>query len=146
MSVLHVPTLKSIELTIYIYRLDVGDRYKVDDFYDERPYGWACHRWWYNLAQVSRRWRYLILGSRSLLDLHLFCTDGVPVMDVLANSPPLPLIISHLCHNDPQCSDMEGEEGLLLALSGLLLQRPHALAHASSSNASQRARLEVDGQ
>ena len=57
---------------------------------------WLSERWWYKVAQVCRRWRYIILGSASHLRLSLVCTHGTPVVDMLAQSPPLPLIIDHL--------------------------------------------------
>ena len=71
---------------------------------------WVCERWWYKLAQVCRRWRYLILASASYLRLNLLCTRGTPVADMLTHSPCLPLIIDHL--------DSAGaeERGIMLAL------------------------------
>ena len=57
--------------------------------------GWA----WYKLAHVCQRWRILILASASYLDIAsaLVCTPGPPVADMLAHSPPIPLIIDHVC-------------------------------------------------
>jgi hypothetical protein len=95
----------------YLYRLDVPDEY--DD--DGNPNGdWRGHRWWYNLAQVCRWWRYLILASPLQLDLHLLCTHGVPIADMLAHSPQLPLTI-HYDDWDRETTE-EDEEGILLAL------------------------------
>ena len=76
--------------------------------------GWGGQRWWYKLAQVCRWWRYLILASPSRLDLHLLCTHGVPIADMLAHSPPLPLAIYH-CGFGHETTE-EDEEGILLAL------------------------------
>jgi hypothetical protein len=56
---------------------------------------WAGERWWYGLAHVCQRWRNLILGSASYLGLCLVCTYGTPVADMLAHSPPLPLVIDY---------------------------------------------------
>jgi hypothetical protein len=66
------------------------------------------------LVRVCRRWRYLIFGSASHLRLCLVCRRGTPVADMLAHSPPLPLII----HHDYWDHDLtaEDEEGILLAL------------------------------
>jgi hypothetical protein len=75
---------------------------------------WDCQCWWYKLAQVCWRWRYLILASPSYLDLRLLCTYGVPVADMLAHSPPLPLTI-YYCRDREMST--EDEEGALLALS-----------------------------
>jgi hypothetical protein len=55
----------------------------------------AHERWWYKLVKVCRRWRYLILESASHLGLCLVCSPGTPVAEMLAHSPPLPLIILH---------------------------------------------------
>jgi hypothetical protein len=74
---------------------------------------WICRCWWYKLAHVCRQWRNIILESPSRLDLHLFCTNGVPVADMLAHSPPLPLTIYYA---DRKIT-AEDESGILLALS-----------------------------
>src|SRR5712692_5660877 len=74
---------------------------------------WNRERWWYNLVQVCRRWRYLILQSPSHLRLSLVCAPGTPVTDMLAHSPPLPLIIDYLDENND--IDAKDEEGLIYA-------------------------------
>jgi len=75
---------------------------------------WDRERWWYKLAQVCRRWRYLILTSPSYLGLCLVCTNGTPIADMLAHSPPLPLVIDHgVRYHEVTVKD---EEGILLAL------------------------------
>jgi hypothetical protein len=97
----------------YLYRLHV-----MQEAYEDENglllLDWERQRWWYKLAQVSRRWRYLILASRSALDLHLLCTYGVPIADMLAHSPPLPLTIFY---NGKRTMTAEDEQGVLLALS-----------------------------
>ncbi|KAI0247543.1 hypothetical protein BJV78DRAFT_909302 [Lactifluus subvellereus] len=96
----------------YLYRLDVPDEYDENG----RPnFDWddSDQRWWYKLVQVCRRWRYLILASPSRLDLHLLCTNGVPIADMLAHSPPLPLSIYY---SDLYPVTLEDKEGILLAL------------------------------
>ena len=64
--------------------------------------------------KVCRRWRYLILASATHLQLRLLCAYGTLVAEMLAHSPPLPLIIDHLDkdHN----ITTEDEEGIALAL------------------------------
>jgi hypothetical protein len=75
---------------------------------------WLGEHWWYKLVQVCQRWRYLILGSASHLRLRLLCTNGTPVADMLAHSPPLPLIIDYDVRiRNPSEED---EEGMMLAL------------------------------
>ena len=76
--------------------------------------GWVRGRWWYRLAQVCQRWRNIILGSASYLELSLVCTYGTPIADMLAHSPPLPLAIDYF----QKTRDMtaEDEEGIILAL------------------------------
>ncbi|KAI0246829.1 hypothetical protein BJV78DRAFT_98806 [Lactifluus subvellereus] len=75
---------------------------------------WSGQCWWYKLAQVCRWWQYLILASPSRLDLHLLCTYGVPIANMLAHSPPLPLTISY--HKYHHKTTEEDDEGILLAL------------------------------
>jgi hypothetical protein len=75
---------------------------------------WNRERWWYRLVQVCRRWRYLVLDSAFYLRLSLVCARGTPVADMLANSPPLPLIVDHL--NEYHDITAEDEKGITLAL------------------------------
>ena len=71
-------------------------------------------RWWYALAHVCQRWRNIILGSATYLGLSLLCTYGTPVADLLAYSPPLPLIVGYFrSDREPTTED---EEGIILAL------------------------------
>jgi hypothetical protein len=77
---------------------------------------WDGECWWYQLVRVCRRWRYLILGSPSYLRLCLVCTTGTPVAHMLANSPPLPLIIDHILKDQDHDITAEDEDGILLAL------------------------------
>ena len=74
---------------------------------------WGRERWWYTLARVCQRWRNLIFGSASYLGVCLVCTIGTPVADMLANSPPLPLIIDYISEDDITAED---EEAIFLAL------------------------------
>jgi hypothetical protein len=76
---------------------------------------WDREHWWYKPAHVCRRWRNLILGSASFLGLSLACTHGTPVADMLAHSPPLPLIIDYLDDRNIE-GDRNIEEGIFLAL------------------------------
>ena len=73
---------------------------------------WDGGRWWYKLAHVCKRWRNILLGSASYLELCLVCTYGTPVADMLEHSPRLPLVIEY------RYLDMtaEDEEGAILAL------------------------------
>jgi hypothetical protein len=89
-----------------------------DEYYDSTGILmviWHRRRWWYKLAHVCQLWRNLILESPSQLDLHLYCTNGVPVADMLAHSPPLPLTIFYDTLNREITA--EDESGILLALS-----------------------------
>ena len=75
----------------HLYRLDV--QYEYNDLGGYPMSSWRGQRWWYDLVHVSRRWRDVILASPLRLDLHLVCTSDVPVADMLAHSPPLPLTV-----------------------------------------------------
>jgi hypothetical protein len=97
----------------HLYRLDAPD--EDEDKNGESNVRWDRQRLWYKPAQVCRRWRHLILASPSHLDLHLICTYGVPVADMLEHSPPLPIIIDYW--DKDRKITAEDEEGVLLALS-----------------------------
>ena len=72
--------------------------------------------WWYKLAQICQRWRSLILGSASYLGLCLVCTNGTPVANMLAHSPPFPLIIKLIHKHRDHDIVAEDEEGIIFAL------------------------------
>ena len=94
----------------YTLRLDLTDLYDHDVFQANFDY----LRWWYKPAQVCRRWRNLILASPIRLNLHLICTYGTPVADMLSHSPPLPLVINYLDRDRERTA--EDDDGILLAL------------------------------
>jgi len=71
-------------------------------------------RWWYKLAQVCRKWRFLTFASASHLGICLFCTHGTPVAEMLAHSRSLPLAIDYV-DQDREIT-REDEEGILCAL------------------------------
>jgi hypothetical protein len=98
---------------LYIFYLFRPGDLDVDE-YGTTMWDWDRERWWYTLVQVCRRWRHLILGSASHLDLCLVCVPGTPVADMLAHSPPLSLVIGH--HHPDQELTAEDEEGITLAL------------------------------
>src|SRR6201996_857245 len=77
-----------------LYNTTTGNQYR------DRVLGWNNERWWYKPIQVCRKWRHLILTSPNRLDLHLVCTYGTPVEDMLSHSPPLPLIIHYPAFSD----------------------------------------------
>jgi hypothetical protein len=112
----------------YIHRLHIEDG---DDTSGLGYPFWDRQRWWYKLAHVSRRWRRVILAAPSLLDLHLVCTRGVPVADMLVHSPPLPLTIFYW-FNTFTILKAKDEAGALLALSHRNRVRRIALYMSSS--------------
>jgi hypothetical protein len=90
---------------------------------DEDPSGrilwgleWKRERWWHKLTHVCRRWRRLILGSASYLGLCLLYTPGVPIADMLAYSPPFPIIIDHFHTDGDDRMTANDVEGIILAL------------------------------
>jgi hypothetical protein len=76
--------------------------------------GWGRGHWWFKLSHVCQRWRNIILASSSYLGLCLICTKGTPVADMLAHSPPLPLVVDYNYEDFNMTTD--DEEGLILAL------------------------------
>ena len=91
------------------------DESKVDNVQLIEGGEWTRERWWYRLIQVCRKWRYLVLDSAFHLQVSLVCTRGTPVAEMLAKSPPVPLIIDHY-DNDYLELTTEDEEGIILAL------------------------------
>ena len=76
--------------------------------------GWGRGRWWYKLAHVCQRWRNILFGSALDLELSLVCTFGTPVADMLAHSPPLPLVLDYVDNGRDITRD--DEDGIILAL------------------------------
>jgi hypothetical protein len=107
------PLNNDVLLNIFqLYRLAELDEH--EDEYGLSEYRWGGQRWWYKLAHVCRLWRILILESPPrLFDLHLYCTNGVPVADMLAHSPLLPIVIHYHHHWVITAKDVSG---ILLAL------------------------------
>ncbi|KAH9979261.1 hypothetical protein BGW80DRAFT_1454936 [Lactifluus volemus] len=93
-----------------LYRLAESDQYEENIL----NVTWRRQRWWFKLVHVCRQWRNIILESPSRLDLHLLCTVGVPVADMLAHSPLLPLTIYYRTDLEITAED---ESGIFLALS-----------------------------
>jgi len=113
-SPIHILDNDSVLNIFHHYRPIILEEDEDDDDRILEGGEWGRERWWYKLAHVCRRWRYLILASASHLHLRLVCTYGTPVADMLAHSPPLPLVIDHV--EDDHDITTEHEEGLVLAL------------------------------
>jgi hypothetical protein len=97
-----------------LYRPDLLDKEETNDVHILRGGEWRRECWWYKLVHVCRRWRSLILATSSHLGLSLLCTHRTPVADMLAHSPPLPLIIDY-ADKKREFTPLD-EEGIKLAL------------------------------
>ena len=112
---IHILDDDSLLNVFYLYRpFILGE----DDENENSPFfggsgGWDRGRWWYKLTHVCRRWRNVVLGSTTYLGVSLVCTNGTPVAEMLAHSPPLPLLIDYIHNNEITAED---EEGAILAL------------------------------
>jgi hypothetical protein len=109
---IHILDNYSLLNIFYVYRPfvlgeDEDDEYRLSGGSSR----WDLEHWWFKLTHVCQRWRGLILGSPTYLGLCLVCTHGTPVMDMLAHSPPLPLVVDYL---DDITADEE--EGIIFAL------------------------------
>ncbi|KAF8496774.1 hypothetical protein F5888DRAFT_1803948 [Russula emetica] len=116
---IHILDDDSLLNIFYLYRPDVTMIDESENFDDVRisiigGRRWDRQHWWCKPAQVCRRWRNLILESASFLGLHLVCTLGTPVADMLAHSPPLPLVIDYF--GGDRNLTAEDEEEIFLAL------------------------------
>ena len=66
------------------------NHYRLDDVKK-----WNVRIGWCKLSHVCRRWRHLIHESVFYLNMHLICTNGSPVVDVLTHLPPMPIAIDY---------------------------------------------------
>jgi hypothetical protein len=117
---IHILDNDSLLTIFWLYRPVINDHIEGQEgghWYLEGGREWELERWWYKLAQVCQRWRSLILGSPSYLGLCLFCTNGTPVADMLAHSPPLPLVIDYHAPGSPKFRiSTEEKDRIILAL------------------------------
>ena len=114
---IHIIDNDSLLNVFYLYRpFLLGED---DDNEDSRVFGgagqWDRGHWWYKIAHVCRRWRNVVLESAAYLGISLVCTNGTPVADMLAYSPPLPLVVDYSLREDSDITT-EDEEGAILAL------------------------------
>ena len=70
--------------------LQIFSCYRLED-----EENWYLRLGWLILIHVCPRWRNLIYGSWSYLDMCLFLTNDSPSMDTLSHLPPLPLVIDY---------------------------------------------------
>src|SRR6266446_4331160 len=92
---IHILDNDSLLNIFYLYRPAILDGDENENELITGGKDWDRERWWYRLAHVCKRWRILLLASTSYLGLSLVCTYGTPVADMLAHSPPLPLLIDY---------------------------------------------------
>jgi len=111
---IHVLDDDSLLNIFHLYRPVLLDKDEVRNDRNLQGGIWDRERWWYKLAQVCQRWRYLILGSASYLQLCLPCTYGTPVAEMLAHSPSLPLVLDYIDEN--RVITAEEEKRIMLAL------------------------------
>ena len=118
---LHIPSIHildddSLLHIFWLYRPFILGENEPDNALNDRLTGgersWVGERWWFKLAHVCQRWRNVILGRSSYLGLSLVCTKGTPVADMLAHSPPFPLVIDFYHFRD---ITVEDEEGIMFA-------------------------------
>jgi hypothetical protein len=111
---IHILDDDSLLHVFYLYRpFLLGEDGDDHDRLFGGEWSWVRGRWWYVLAHVCQRWRIVILGTASYLGLSLVCAYGTPVADMLAHSPPLPLVVDYSEENKDITED---EDGAVLAL------------------------------
>ena len=99
---------------IFYHRRPVlSGEHEDDDNHNLEGRRWEDERWWYELAHVCRKWRFLVFASASHLCLRLHCTYNTPVADVLTFQPALPLVIDY--GDEDREVTAQDEEGMLLA-------------------------------
>ena len=120
-NALHVPmfigTLNDDVLLIIFDFCRMAAEEEFKDVSSDSDRNWKLNRsrWWYKLTQICQGWRSLILTSPSHLKLHIVCTKGTPVEDMLAHFPHLPLEVNYTFRGGErkQCDD---EQNMLLSL------------------------------
>jgi hypothetical protein len=73
-------------------------------------YGWNYRRQWYNPLQVCRKWRYIMLESKSRLGLRFLCNPTNPITTIPSHLTPIPLVLSfdrRYNHREPPVSQKE---------------------------------------
>jgi hypothetical protein len=112
---IHILDDYSLLNIFYLYRPHISGEDEEDiTAHIESGGRWDNGHWWFKLTHVCQRWRDLILGSAFYLGLCLVCTNGTPVADILAHSPPVPLVIDY-SYLDGDLTE-EDEEEIILAL------------------------------
>ena len=92
-NALHAPmfigTLNDDVLLIIFDFCRMAAEEEFEDVSSDLDRNWKLNRsrWWYKLTQICQGWRSLILASPSHLKLHIVCTKGTPVEDMLAHFP-----------------------------------------------------------
>ena len=115
-TLIHLLDDDSLLIIFFFCRPVILDESEVYDTYQLAEGGeWNRERWWHRLIQVCRRWRYIVLESSFHLQVSLVCARGTPVADMLAHSPPVPLVIDHM-DDEYNVLSPEDEKGILLAL------------------------------
>ncbi|KAH9961757.1 hypothetical protein BC827DRAFT_1201694 [Russula dissimulans] len=112
---IHILDDDSLLNVFHLYRLIILNEDKTDgqQIFEGK---WVRERWWYKFAHICQRWRSLILGSASYLDLCLVCTHRTPIADMITHSPPLPLLIDYLDEYYQEPANYEDEAGILIVL------------------------------
>jgi hypothetical protein len=114
---IHIIDNGSLLNIFYLYRPARFDGDEDENVISRGGKSWDRERWWHKLSHVCQRWRNVILGSATYLDLCLVCTWGTPVADMLTYSPPFPLIIDYFDGpGNIHWWDLKAAEGIILAL------------------------------
>ncbi|KAH9175952.1 hypothetical protein EDB89DRAFT_240045 [Lactarius sanguifluus] len=70
--------------------LSIFDDYRLDD-----ENAWNVRLGWRKPSQVCQRWRHLAYSSAFHLGMHLLCTNGTSIAEMLDHLPPLPLFVNY---------------------------------------------------
>ncbi|KAN0134700.1 hypothetical protein V8E53_007485 [Lactarius tabidus] len=64
-------------------------------FRQDDEFLWNVRLLWCKLSHVCQRWRHLIYECAFHLGMHLKCTNGAPIVEMLDDLPPLPLFVDY---------------------------------------------------
>jgi hypothetical protein len=76
----------------------------------------ASPQFWPQLIHICRKWRHIVLKSKRVLQLRLFCTHGTSVLKALDHWPTLPIVVQYGGPSEPYPPAPEDEDNIMTAL------------------------------
>jgi hypothetical protein len=81
-----------------------------------RHYLDASPQFWPQLIHICRKWRHIVLASKRVLHLRLFCTHGTSILKALDYWPTIPIVVQYGGPSMPYPPAPEDEDNIMTAL------------------------------